>query len=113
MAVGVHTGDDRFGVRRPRVPREPGQWKRPYLARAERFGDEQRPVREVALGRDELDLYELRRQLVQRQRRFEGGNAAADDHDSGSPGVHAGSVRRGPGLFIGTIPDPGSGISHS
>jgi hypothetical protein len=107
VAVGVDPGDDglpkgdacRLGQPRERVG--------PDLAGGEGLGDEQRPVREVAFGRHELDVHELPRDRPKRQRGLERRHAAADDQDT----IHGPSLRGGPRSAIGAGPDPAAGFT--
>ena len=46
------------------------------------LGDEVRPVDEVALGRDQLDLDALAGKVVKREQRLGGGDTSAGDQDS-------------------------------
>jgi len=78
MPLGVHLRDCPLTQGGACIVHQALQWKRAQVARYE-----QRPVGEGAIGRDELDLCELRRQLLQRQRRLEGRDSTTADHDLG------------------------------
>jgi len=71
------------------------------------------------LRRDDFDLHEARRELLKGQRRLQGRDSAADDHDlvalplHRAPPVVAVSVGAGRRTIIGTIPDPGCGVFRS
>ena len=55
--------------------------KAPHLADEERLGDRERPVDELLVGRHDLHVCELRRQVLQGESRFECCYASADDDD--------------------------------
>src|SRR4029079_18579781 len=55
--------------------------KAPYLAGEERLGDRERPVDELLVGRQDLHVCELRRQVLQGKSRFECGDASTRDDD--------------------------------
>jgi hypothetical protein len=78
MFLGVDGRHDPVAHGRRGVLGQAIQRKRAHLA-----GHQQRPVDEGVLGRNELDLRELRRELLQRESRLEGCDTSADDQDLG------------------------------
>ena len=80
--VRTHADELPGRVRRTDLGGERRELEPDDASRVERFGHGERPVPEVVLRRDELDVDEAGREPAQREHGLEPCDAAAGDHDT-------------------------------
>jgi hypothetical protein len=84
-ALGVHASKRAEANAGAAVPRDRRQVEAVRLADIERLGAGQRPIHELPLGTQEIDLDPLLREGPQRKHLLDGGNAAAGDKNQVGP----------------------------